>query len=192
MTEPEFQFVGGALCLDFMNTVGGRIGAEVLRDKLRRPQDLSRWAGLAGIAPTVGGSRRLVPIRRTLTRALTLREALYRICDSLIEGRSPRAADMTVLNKELSKGRSRERLRYARRAFHIDFEDARDRVLWAVARSAAELFTSADFTRLRRCGGSDCGWIFLDSSRNRSRRWCEMRVCGNRAKARNFRQRQGQ
>ena len=59
-----------------------------------------------------------------------------------------------------------------------------DRVSWWVARSAAELLTSQDLTFVRECASYDCGWLFMDATKNRSRRWCDMRVCGNRAKSR--------
>jgi predicted RNA-binding Zn ribbon-like protein len=57
-------------------------------------------------------------------------------------------------------------------------------MLWPVARSAADLLTSQEQSRVRECAASDCGWLFLDLSRNRSRRWCDMETCGNRTKAR--------
>jgi predicted RNA-binding Zn ribbon-like protein len=59
-----------------------------------------------------------------------------------------------------------------------------DRVTWWVARSAAELLTSKNLTFVRECASYDCGWLFLDTTKNRSRRWCDMRTCGNRAKSR--------
>ncbi len=62
-----------------------------------------------------------------------------------------------------------------------------DRLLWPVAWSAGELLASPDLARVRQCGGAGCAWLFLDTSRNQSRRWCDMSVCGNRAKARRFR-----
>jgi len=61
--------------------------------------------------------------------------------------------------------------------------------LWPLSRSAAELLTSADLAFIRECQGEDCGWLFLDTSRNRTRRWCDMRDCGNLAKVRRFRRR---
>ena len=64
-----------------------------------------------------------------------------------------------------------------------------DAVLWHVARSAAELLTSGDLGRVRGCASEECGWVFLDTTRNRSRRWCDMKECGNREKARRFYQR---
>ncbi|MBI2081511.1 MAG: CGNR zinc finger domain-containing protein, partial [candidate division NC10 bacterium] len=59
-----------------------------------------------------------------------------------------------------------------------------DRMLWPVARSAAELLTSGELARVRECEAESCAWLFMDRSRNRSRRWCDMKTCGNRTKAR--------
>jgi predicted RNA-binding Zn ribbon-like protein len=62
-------------------------------------------------------------------------------------------------------------------------------MLWPVVRSAAELLTSDELGRVRECAADNCAWLFLDRSKNRSRRWCDMAVCGNRDKVRRFRQR---
>jgi predicted RNA-binding Zn ribbon-like protein len=195
----NWKFVGGRLCLDFINTVGGRVGpATVLRDKLADYRDLLEWSRLASIAnPTE--SRNLARISASrrqhgepiLARAVVLREALYRIFKAAIEGRLPRAADLEILGRELHVARAHERLTHTRGAFGWTFEDepAVDRILWPVSLSAAELLTSGHLSRLRQCGGEECGWMFLDTSRNRSRRWCDMRDCGNRAKVRRFRDR---
>ena len=66
---------------------------------------------------------------------------------------------------------------------------ALDSMLWPVARSAADLLTSGELQAVRQCAGRACGWLFLDTSRNRTRRWCDMSVCGNRAKARRHHER---
>ena len=68
-----------------------------------------------------------------------------------------------------------------------DDEEALDRMLWPVARSAGELLTSDRLGQVRVCAADDCDWLFLDTSRNGSRRWCDMRVCGNRSKVRRYR-----
>jgi len=70
-----------------------------------------------------------------------------------------------------------------------DTETALDRMLWPIAQSAAEFLNAGDFSRLRECGGEECGWLFEDTSRNRSRQWCHMQDCGNLAKVRRFRTR---
>ena len=65
------------------------------------------------------------------------------------------------------------------------FEERKlDQMLWPIIRSAAELLTSDKLDRVCECPGENCGWLFIDMSRNRSRRWCDMKDCGNRAKAR--------
>ncbi len=69
-------------------------------------------------------------------------------------------------------------------------EPALDQMLGPVARSAVELLTSGRRARVRECEGANgCGWLFIDTSKNGRRRWCDMKVCGNRAKARRHRQR---
>jgi len=200
-TNPKnWKFVGGRLCLDFINTVGGRVGpATVLRDKLADYSDLLEWSRLASIAnPTE--SRNLARLSAShqqhtepiLARAVVLREALYRIFKSAIEGRRPRPADLDTLSRELRVAMARERLTHTRGVFGWTFEDepALDRILWPVSLSAADLLTSSHLPRLRQCGGEECAWMFLDTSRNRSRHWCDMKDCGNRAKVRRFRKRQ--
>jgi predicted RNA-binding Zn ribbon-like protein len=200
--QENWKFVGGRLCLDFINTVGGRAGATVLRDKLVEYGNLLEWSRQAGIAnPTEfrNLARRAAAHRQeaeaTLRRAVLLREALYRIFKAAAEGRRPRVADLDTLSQELRVARARERLTHRGGGFAWAWQDgetALDRILWPVSLSAADLLTSGDLSRLRQCGGPECGWMFLDTSRNRSRHWCDMKDCGNRAKVSRFRQRQQQ
>jgi predicted RNA-binding Zn ribbon-like protein len=77
-------------------------------------------------------------------------------------------------------------------AFHWAWDESDDLAapLWPVLRSAAQVLTGDDLTRVRECDSDSCRWLFLDCSRNRSRRWCDMQVCGNRAKARRHYRRQ--
>jgi predicted RNA-binding Zn ribbon-like protein len=200
--QENWKFVGGRLCLDFINTVGGRAGATVLRDKLPEYSNLLEWSRQAGIAnPTESRNlaRRAAAHRQeteaTLRRAVLLREALYRIFKAAAEGRRPRVADLDTVSKELRLARAHECLTHTGGAFAWTWQDgetALDRILWPVSLSAADLLTSGDLSRLRQCGGPECGWMFLDTSRNRSRHWCDMKDCGNRAKVSRFRQRHQQ
>jgi predicted RNA-binding Zn ribbon-like protein len=195
------KFVAGHASLDFVNTVGARGYADrVLREKLADYPTLLSWSRLAGLS-SIREMRRLRsaarhdPKRaaRVLGRALRLREALYRIFKSLIEGRRFPTADVNILRKELRTARARQRLLVSGAGFAWrwdDSEDALDAPLWRVSQSAADLLTSADLGKLRQCGGDECGWLFLDTSRNRTRRWCDMKDCGNRAKVRRFRRRE--
>lgn len=189
------KFIAGRLCLDFVNTVGGRTDI-VLRDKLNEYADLLRFAHLGGpLSPA--GVRRLAraaaddPHEAALVfaRAKVLREALYRIFRSSLDARRPAARDMETLGAELSVARSHERLVLSAGGYVWAWDDeaAPGRALWPVARSAGGLLTSRDLATIRQCAGETCGWLFLDTSRNHSRRWCDMKDCGNRAKVQRYR-----
>ncbi len=199
----EMKFIGGSLCLDFVNTVGGRVRGRdmVLRDKLKDYPDLLTWSRLAELS-TPHELRCLqrvaerYPARAAaaLARAIRLREALFRISRSLLRRSAPDESDLDVLRKEISIAKAHERLQRTRAGFVWAWdqsENALDSPIWRISKSASDLLTSADLGRLRQCGGDECGWMFLDTSRNRSRRWCDMKDCGNRAKVRRFRRREG-
>jgi predicted RNA-binding Zn ribbon-like protein len=122
-----------------------------------------------------------------------LRETLYRLFKSVVEKWRADPADIERLNEELYIARGHQTLVSTGNKLGWKWDDtdeALDRVLWPLALAGAELLSSGDLSRLRQCGGEECGWLFLDTSRNRSRQWCEMSECGNLAKVRRFRQRQ--
>jgi len=199
------KLVGGDPCLDFVNSVGGRVGVadgvrvRVRADKLAAYHDLAAWSVHAGLVGESAG-RGLVRLaaarpreaRAALGRALELREALYRTLRALMLDRVPAPADLAVLNAEIAACRSRERLAARPQGLRWEWRDAARQLespLWPVVRAAAALLTSPELARLRQCGGDDCGWLFLDGSRNRSRQWCTMEDCGNLSKVRRFRER---
>ena len=187
-----FRLLGGNLALDFVNTVGGRTPAnsnryEIERERLTKIDDLYDWALAAGVI-NASQRRKVVHDRnaaKIFARALRLREALYRL---FLGSRR----DLDVLNDELSIARTHERLRIVEGRVQSIWDDDRalDLPLWEVARAAAALLTSDQLARVRQCPGESCGWLFLDTSRNHSRQWCEMNDCGNLAKVRRFRERQ--
>ncbi len=198
VTNPKFKFIGGSLCLDFVNTVGGRVASggnrdyadRIVGEKFVRFDDLMTWGKMAGV---LGPSEALVAPRRAaalLARAIAFREALYRITKCLVEGWAPPEGDLGMVNREIVTAESHRRLTFSGDRLSRTWDDAAapDRILWAAAESAAVLLASPDASSLRQCPGEECGWIFLDTSRNHARRWCQMRICGNRAKVRRFRQ----
>lgn len=206
----EMRLIGGRLCLDFVNTVDGRkcdssprksqsVNSVVLGDKLRDYTDLVEWSRHSGIL-TVTEARRLIQERQrsangakaVLERAIALREALHRIFKATVIGRMPQSVDLDTVNEELVKARNHERLTSTEKGFTWEWvggEAALDRMLWSIAHSGAEFLSKGDLSRLRECGGEECGWLFEDTSRNRSRQWCHMQDCGNLAKVRRFRTR---
>jgi predicted RNA-binding Zn ribbon-like protein len=204
--KTRFKFIAGALCLDFVNTVGGRAGSDpkdafryrVLSDKLAAFEDLVQWSESAGVLSRVEAQKmarcsasRPIDAQSAFHRAVALREAFYRICKSLLEAAPPTAADAAVLNRELANAHAHKRLNFrdAGFAWSWDQPGSFDRILWNVVDSGAAFLASPALPSLRQCPGSDCGWLFVDESRNGSRHWCEMRICGNRAKLRRFRER---
>ena len=196
----EMRLVGGRLCLDFVNTVDGRKDdSSPLGDKLEDYSDLVAWSRHTGIITTAEaarlikeGKQKATTANTVLRRAIALREALLRIFKAMMTERAPRNLDLETLNDELLKARKNQRLITTNKGFRWEWtsaETALDRMLWPVVQSAAEFLSAGDFSRLRECGGEECGWLFEDTSRNRSRQWCHMQDCGNLAKVRRFRTR---
>jgi predicted RNA-binding Zn ribbon-like protein len=103
----------------------------------------------------------------------------------------PDAGDLDLLADEAGRAAAERRLVAGREAYVFAWpeSDRLEQLIWPVALSAAELLTSEERPRVKECAADDCNWLFLDMSRNRSRRWCDMKVCGNRAKARRFSER---
>jgi predicted RNA-binding Zn ribbon-like protein len=182
----------GHLALDFANTVDWR-GSEDPQELLKSYADLVSWGQHAG-AIAKQEARQLLreALRRrgvangVVDRAIELRETIFRIFSAAANGLEVDDSDLAYLNRKLSA--AMPRLKIGRRDDKYDWEwsgeGALERILWPVVRAAAELLTSADLQDIRECPGAGCRWLFVDKSRNRSRRWCSMEVCGNRAKAR--------
>jgi predicted RNA-binding Zn ribbon-like protein len=206
----EMKLIGGRLCLDFINTVDGRksdspqkesrsVARRVLGDKLVGYSDLVAWSRHSGIVTATEAEcliqeskRNAGAARKVFDRAIRLREALYRICKAIMTGRRPRRVDLETVNDELLEARTHEKLTHAAHGFAWEWvgsEAALDRMLWSIAHSGAELLTTGDLSRLRECCGEECGWLFEDTSKNRSRQWCDMQDCGNLAKVRRYRTR---
>jgi predicted RNA-binding Zn ribbon-like protein len=142
--------------------------------------------GAAPLARRRAGSRRG---ERVLEEAVRFREALFRIFAAVASRRSPPRDDLALLNLVLCRALAHRRVERTEGGFAWGWAEAADalvRMLWPVARSAADLLVSPDVARVKKCAGPTCDWLFVDMSRNRSRRWCDMRECGNRAKARRY------
>ena len=192
---PEMpNLIAGVLCLDFVNTVDPRHESG-RREYLGDYAALVAWGVHAGAIETSQGERlreaamvQPAEAGRVLSRAIGLREALYRLFSQAGSRRRPAGDDLGVLQAEVTGALAHFRVAWSPAGFGWEWDQASsglDRVLWPVAWSAAELLVRGPLERIRECPGQDtCGWLFLDLSKNASRRWCDMRVCGNRAKAR--------
>jgi len=192
--ETRFSFDGGALCLDFCNTWESR--SDPSCDLLRAYPELASWAAAGGLI-TRDGERDL--LRRAAGRpaeassafeqAIALRESIFRTFSHLAAGADAAEEDIAVLNRALAAATPQLELKPGDRCCSWRWagpDDALDCMLWPVVRSAAELLTSETVDRVRECASPTCSWLFIDTSRNRRRRWCDMSTCGNRAKARRY------
>lgn len=204
---PVFDLSGGALCLDFVNTLGNRAGPEPLEERLERYEDLVGFARQSGALDGTEARRlreaaraRRAAAAATLARAVFLREALHAIFGAVATGNRPLERDLAGLNAELAPALAHARLARGDGGYTLTWDSAPadagraggiplDRPLWPIAQAAMQLLLETDLSRVGECGSDTCGFLFLDTTRNRSRRWCDTRICGNRARVRRHRRR---
>ena len=184
MTPEAIKLWGGALCLDFANSVDWSPAGEPLTpstDALLVPRDLSRWGRRLGLV----GGRAPVVDDDELDAARALRVVLHRVFSALAQGRRPRRADLEALARDHAEAAGAARLAAADDgAWRLTWPAAEPRaVRFAVAVDAMALLADpARLARVHRCPGPACGWLFLDTSGRR--RWCSMSTCGSRVKMR--------
>lgn len=179
----RWWFDSGSFALDFAYT--GRVGDEPGLEQLHAPDDLTAWLG-ERFPVAVSPAR-----SRDLFDAISLRDAIGRMAVSASRGIEPRAVDLDLVNLYAATpdippalaGGSRQ----AGRSVH-----AVGQALSTIARDAVDLFDASNADRIRECSGSDCAFVYLDTSRAASRRWCSMQRCGNRAKVRAHRARKAE
>ena len=172
------ELVGGHLALDLINTVAWRLDVRRRVDRIADPVNLHRWLTAGGLEP----SDQVTDDERD--QLVHCREAAYVVLHPLAVGAQPGAADLAVL-RELIEDAVRNASLVSARPLTWRTETIVDGVRLSVWR----LFEDEDLSRLRQCDDDGCGWLFLDRSKNGSRRWCSSADCGNRARARRHYQR---
>jgi predicted RNA-binding Zn ribbon-like protein len=193
MKEAEHhRLIGGALCLDFANTLVGH-GAAPRHEYLMDYKDLVLWSRRARVL-TLSEANSLIreALRRpsksiaVFKKALILREMVYRIFSAVARKTKPKRADLNHLNASRLESLYSSSIIQTKKRFLLQWTDpmALDRMLWPIVLSATELLTFAELNDVKQCAGEGCDWLFLDTSRNHLRRWCSMDECGNRAKMR--------
>jgi predicted RNA-binding Zn ribbon-like protein len=195
LNKSQFEFTGGNLSLDFANTVDNR-GTDEPRELLADYADLVRWAQQAQVIRDRDANRLYALAKETPGHAQTawrsavqLRESVYSIFAAVAGRRNPSGNALTVLSHAVQEAGAHARLQQVQRNFRWEWisPDAHlESVLWPVARSAAELLTSDELSQVRVCASRTCAWLFVDHTKNHRRRWCDMRTCGNRDKARRY------
>jgi predicted RNA-binding Zn ribbon-like protein len=197
-----FELNGGHPALDFVNTLDNRFREDGPVELLGSYDDLLRFLQQTNLlnapqaALLVGAVQKGAAVW-VLQSARELREATASTLYSAVEGRPPAAADLRVLEQYfLSANRHRQLSwlqsprspseRWGANWVWGRFESDVELPVWMLAQAASDLLTSHELDRVRTCGSETCRWLFLDTSKNHTRRWCNMKTCGNRMKARRF------
>lgn len=193
---PQFDLIAGNAALDFVNTLDDRYTEqpkELLRNysdlarfgedtKLLEPKHIDRLLKLSSSAPARA--------RDALQRAIELRETIHDIFFAITNQRPTPAEALAKLNREVQIATQHLHLTPSSDGDHFEwhFGDLTDfdGVRWRIARSAADLLSSDQLPFVRACSSGTCLWLFLDTSKNHNRRWCDMKRCGNRDKVRRF------
>src|SRR5262249_16337905 len=191
----SISLLGGVLCLDFANTVDWRTSTRP-EELLTSYGDLVDWSRHVGIVAgrRAGSLKRRAALQAgsagtAFEQAIQLRESIYQVFAAVAHGRRPARRRLENFNRVFSVLLSQARITAGHNSFEWSWCGGRDSfesVLWPVAWSAAELLTSQELALVRECRGGGCGWLFLDRSRSHRRQWCDMKGCGNRAKARRY------
>jgi predicted RNA-binding Zn ribbon-like protein len=188
----DLELVGGNVALDLANT--GTLEGAPPSERLVTYADVVTFAVRTGLI----GERRAAELRAlaeleperagaALERARSLRDTLHVVFTAVASGGRPGEADIEALNTFLEEGLRYRRLSPDDRCCRWSWsagDEPLAQMLWPIVNDAADLLVEGELERVKKCGNDSCAWLFVDLSRNRSRRWCDMRDCGNRAKAR--------
>lgn len=191
--RPVFELIAGHPALDLVNTLDWRF-RETPEELLSTYNDLLRFTEQASLI-SAAQARRL--IRNTseskaagvLAAVRELREAVAEVLYAALEDAPSSAAAIRILERCFRAAREHQRLLWSESKFIWDLQPSSSESelpLWMLSIESCELMTSDKLQRLRECGNAECRWLFLDTSKNHTRRWCEMKICGNRMKARRF------
>lgn len=192
-SKTHFDLSGGNLALDFVNTVSDRPTAESteklinynhlvffgLESNLYPHAMVDNLYSKAGRAPGLATN--------ALQKAIQFREDLFAIFTAVVEHRAIPGNALAKLTLMLQEAMAHGCLVHNGRRFvweWVDMNSYLESVLWPVARAAADLLLSDELVHLRMCASDECAWLFLDRTKNQRRRWCDMKTCGNRVKAR--------
>jgi len=188
------DLIGGHRAIDFANTISG--WGEGDEDWLVGYARFAQWACLAGFIDeaehrkaTAAAARNPLMADRVFAETNELRFAFVRLLHAVKAGNGAKVGDLAIVNQWIERAAEAFQLRQVGQIFQQDWSDGVSvlaKPLLAAARAVGQFLVARDLDRLKICPGQNCSWFFVDLSKNRSRRWCDMAVCGNLAKARRF------
>src|SRR4051794_22291746 len=189
----DIRLLGGTPILDLANTQSGPPGGRPDIESLRDLDDVIRWARVADVLDDTGverlrraATRQSADARAAFERTLELRADAYDVFSALAAGDEPPPAALQRLHEAATEALTQATLVDAAGGFELRWDESDDpnRVWWPVAHAGLELLLHGPLDRVKGCGG--CRYLFVDETKNRSRRWCSMDDCGTDAKMRTF------
>ena len=189
-----FQLVAAHPALDFINTLDWRFRESGPEEFIESYDDLVHFTEQSHLLTPAQAQQLLRTIAprkaaKVLEESRELREAQAETVYSVLDGRPPAASQLKTLERHFQAARLQQRLHRKDSRLEWNFAEvahAAELPLYLLALSAADLLTSEAMSRVRACDNLECRWLFLDTSKNHTKRWCDMKVCGNRMKARRF------
>ena len=192
--DRPFELIAGHPSLDLVNTLDWRFRDNGPEELLASYDDLLRFSAQSGLL----SGKQIRAILRESTQAAAanaivscreLREAAAEIFYAAVDSRTPPGSQIKIIERCFKQARERQRLTWSGSRLEWDWpasECGPDLPVWMLSLSTARLMLSDQMRLLRACEKPDCRWLFLDTSKNHTRRWCDMKICGNRMKARRF------
>jgi predicted RNA-binding Zn ribbon-like protein len=192
--DRPFELIAGHPALDLVNTLDWRFRDEGPEELLASYDDLLRFSAQSGLLT----SKQIRQILRSATESAAaealvacreLREAAAEILYAAVDDRTPAASQIKTVERHFKEAREHQQLAWSGSRLVWEWpasETGAELPLWMLSESTARLLISEEMRRLRACEKLDCRWLFLDTSKNHTRRWCDMKICGNRMKARRF------
>jgi predicted RNA-binding Zn ribbon-like protein len=190
-----FELIAGNVALDLVNTLDWRFREEPPPEELLADYlDLAHFMQQSGLISDALARRLIRNVSESKAAEVVeavreLREAAARVLYASLEGDTPQASSIKLLERNFRETRESQHLLWdgEKLAWELAQSPALpESLLWMLSLSVAELMTSDEMQLLRECGNAECRWLFLDTSKNHTRRWCDMKICGNRMKARRF------
>jgi predicted RNA-binding Zn ribbon-like protein len=191
--SPPFQLVAGHPALDFINTLDWRFRESGPEELLQSYDHLLRFIEQSNVL-SAKQTQLLYRINksvgaRVLAACTELREAMAEVSYAWLGGRTPSAAPLRTLERHFKAARLQQRLCWKGSQLEWSWsgmETEAELPLWLLSLATSDLMVSEAVQRVRACDNEECRWLFLDTSRSHTRRWCDMKLCGNRMKARRF------
>ena len=190
---PLFELIGGHPALDLVNTLDWRFRDSGTEELINNYGDVVRFTEQSGMMTPLDARRllRSAPenkAEKIVAAARALREAAAGVLYAVIEGKRPAASAMRMLEACFNEASGQQQLHWEgpKLEWKLPQSPALAMPLWLLSLSVAQFMTSDQMQLLRACGSPECRWLFVDTSKNHTRRWCDMKICGNRMKARRF------